>query len=148
MRRASDAIRAELEACRKDGLLKPEDVVARARRAQSALHACFTWDDGEAAAQYRLIEARNLIRVHVIYEVEDHGPMPVYVSLTSDRVQHGGGYRALADVLSDADLYKQMMRDAFTQLNNMQQKYRRIRELEPVWKAVAAAEAVQVDHAA
>lgn len=129
------SIHSELEACRRDGLIRPEDVIERAKRKKSLLHDKFTWDDGKAAHEYRLIEARNLIRVHVIHAVGDESPTSVYVSLTQDRALPGGGYRAMADVLSDAQLYQQMLDDAFTQLNNLQQKYRRLRELEPVWLA-------------
>lgn len=134
------SIHSELEACRIDGLIRPEDVIERAKRKKSPLHDKFTWDDGKAAHEYRLIEARNLIRVHVIHAVGDEDPVPVYVSLKQDRALPGGGYRAMADVLSDAQLYQQMLDDAFMQLSNLQQKYRRLRELEPVWSAAERAQ--------
>jgi len=44
------------------GKLTPEQVVNAAADESSALHSCFTWDDSEAAAKWRIEEARELIR--------------------------------------------------------------------------------------
>lgn len=56
------AIREELQGLMSDGRLRPEDVVDAARNPNSALHSYFTWDDSEAAAAFRLQEARALIK--------------------------------------------------------------------------------------
>lgn len=131
-----EAIHLELESCRKRGLLKPEDVIERARDPKSILHERFTWDDGDAAHQYRLIEARNLIRVHVLHEVKDAGPVPVYVSLTIDRANAGGGYRKLSSVMRNREWREQLLSDALTQLQNVQAKYRHLKKLDKVWDAI------------
>lgn len=135
--RDHDTIRSEIERLKRDGLIRPTDVVEAAQDENSPLHDCFTWDDGEAAHQYRLIEARNLIRVYVqVLPKDDTKTVPVFVSLTTDRTKPGGGYRALADVMSSEQLYQQMLSDALVHLRNVQQKYRSIRELESVWNEV------------
>lgn len=46
---------------RDNGVLTPDAVVRDARNEASPLHKCFTWDDTEAAAKWRLHEARELI---------------------------------------------------------------------------------------
>ena len=51
----------------KIGHLTPEAVVEKARNPNTALHAMFEWDDGEAAEQYRLLQARGLIRRVVVH---------------------------------------------------------------------------------
>jgi len=56
------AIREELQGLIEDGLLNPETVVDRARNPNSSLHDHFTWDDTEAAAAFRIQEARALIK--------------------------------------------------------------------------------------
>jgi hypothetical protein len=38
------------------GALRPEDVVEFAQNPETALYDCFTWDDKEAARQWRLWE--------------------------------------------------------------------------------------------
>ena len=93
---------AELEHIRTthNGMLKPEDVVAFATDPNTALHSHFEWDDTEAAREYRLVQARTVIRLIVTVIGEDPVPMRTYVSLPSDRVV-GGGYRALQDVVND-----------------------------------------------
>src|SRR5690606_25615999 len=102
MKRDPDAIRAEIERLERDGKIRPVDVVEAAKDESSPLHDCFTWDDGEAAHQYRLIEARNLLRVYVVRPDAEEGPtVRAFVSLTTDCVEKGGGYRAIADVMSD-----------------------------------------------
>src|SRR5689334_11733238 len=88
---------AELQEIAKEnnGILLPKDVVERAKDQNSALHSWFKWDDEEAAEQWRLQQARQLIReVYVKIKLPD-GKMvseQVFVSLKNDRVD--GGYRA------------------------------------------------------
>ena len=117
------------------------DVVSAARKKTSPLHDWFQWDDGEAAHQYRLIQARNLLRVYVKVEDVENEPVQAFVSLTTDRVKEGGGYRAMAEVMSDDALREQLLRDAFVQLGNMRKKYQHLQQLAKVWQAVEEAEA-------
>ncbi len=63
-------IAAELEAIENErGQLKPEDVVTVAANPEHPLHDCFEWDDTMAAEQYRIDQARTLIR-SVRYEIQ------------------------------------------------------------------------------
>lgn len=141
MKRDHDAIRAELERLKVGGVIRPVDVVEAARDESSPLHPCFQWDDGEAAHQYRLLQARNLLRVYVNVEpAANVEPVRAYVSLTSDRVKDGGGYRAMAEVLSDSDLRQQLLNDAFVQFRNMRKKYEHLKQLSKVWAAIDEAE--------
>ena len=62
MNLSDEAVR-ELKAIEdRAGRLTPEQVVDAAASEDSALHECFTWDDSEAAAKWRLDEARAIIR--------------------------------------------------------------------------------------
>ena len=54
--------RLERIRARNKGVLTPADVVKDASDESSPLHSYFTWDDTEAAHQYRLDQARTLIR--------------------------------------------------------------------------------------
>lgn len=56
------AVRQALERLERDGRLTPEAVLAEARDPQHVLHAEFEWDDAVAGGQYRLMQARRLIR--------------------------------------------------------------------------------------
>jgi hypothetical protein len=135
-----EAVKQELEQIAKLGLINPHTVVERARDPDSALHDQFTWDDTEAGNKWRLEEARRLIRVFVVQPVvEGKEPVRAFVSLSTDR-KSGGGYRALADVLSDDELKAQLLQDALDELHGVQVKYSRVNELESVFKAVARVE--------
>lgn len=136
-----EGVKAELEALKQKGVIAPHAVVDAAKDPDSALHSCFTWDDSEAAHKYRLEEARRLLRVYVV-EVQSGGkvvPARAYVSLSSDR-KSGGGYRAIVDVLSDADLKSQLLQDAFREFETFRQKYESVQELEPVFEAAKKVE--------
>lgn len=141
MKRDAAAIKAELDRLNADGVIRPADVVEAARNKRSALHDCFTWEDTEAAHQFRLIEARNLLRVYVLTEKVQGMNVRAFVSLTSDRVKDGGGYRTIADVMGDAELREQMLADAVVQLRNMQKRYKTVQQLERVWDALDEVEA-------
>ncbi len=51
-----------LELYDRDGKLTAESVLSEAYDAESPLHAEFEWDDAQAAYQYRLEQARLLVR--------------------------------------------------------------------------------------
>lgn len=131
----SDAIRAELELLKRGGLVQPADVVARASDPESAMHSWFEWDDTEAAQQHRIWQARQLLRVFVTVESRDNKPVRAFVSLGSDRYG-AGGYRAMAEVLSDEELRAQLLADAVKELRSAERKYRQLQELSGVWSAL------------
>lgn len=72
----------ELERIRKNqrGKLTPDDVVAIASQG-GPLHSAFEWDDGVAGHQYRLGQARRLIRAVRVIVNGDTAPMFVHVEI-------------------------------------------------------------------
>jgi hypothetical protein len=124
--------------CSANGTISPEMVVEAARSPKSPLHAHFTWDDTEAAEQYRLIEARTLLRVTVEYlPLPQREMVRAFVSLGSDRLA-GDGYRVTASVLSDADLREQLLLDAHRDIQMFMKRYKRLKELTEVIAAMRA----------
>ena len=116
------------------GLITPQSVVDYARAEKSPLHNYFTWDDSIAGERYRLIEAQRLIRTCVTYLPNNNVPIRAYVSLRENRIPNGG-YIAMAEVLNDDDLTSKLIQDALYELHVFQEKYRRLQELAPVFKA-------------
>lgn len=119
----------------KGGLMKPLDVVEAARPETSPLHKHFEWDDSVAAERFRIEQARTLLqKVYVRIENPDgKGRMAqVFVSLSTDREQ-SGGYRAMVDVLSDADMKNQLIRDALVDMQIFEDRYKTLRELSSVF---------------
>lgn len=116
------------------GILKPEAVVQAARSKKSPLHKKFCWDDSKAAHEYRIWQARQLIRV-VVEKIEGvEGRHEVFVSLTRDRKD--SGYRVMTEVLNSAQMRAQMLEDAIRELEFFQNKYRRLRELAGVFASI------------
>lgn len=118
-----------------EGLLKAEDVVAFARNPESALHECFDWDDSEAAENWRLSQARAVIRLCVTVISEETAPVRAFVSLPSDRT-NGGGYRSTRDVINDEVRRGELLADAMARLQATKRKYATLQALEPVWAAL------------
>lgn len=112
-----------------DGILQPEVVVEEARPKESPLHSRFEWDNTVAGQRYRIWQARQLIAVMVEVLPGISENVSVFVSLTTDRKQEGGGYRVMTTVISDAEMRKRMLADAIAELRLFQQKYARLKEL-------------------
>lgn len=124
-----------------DGTLSPERVVAFARDPKTALHDQFEWDDSAAAHEFRLQQARAVIRVCVRMIGEEHPrAMRAYVSLESDRMK-GGGYRTLVSVMEDAAMKAQLLDQAKREAKAWSVRYRELEELAKVHEAVALATA-------
>lgn len=134
MKRTDPAILSALHDLESGGNLDPVAVVEAARDEASPLHSCFTWDDSEAADQFRLIEARKLIQVQVELLPGSSDSSPVWVSLTTDR-NAGGGYRPLVKVLSHADQRAMLLADALRELEYFRKKYGMLKGLAAVFAA-------------
>ena len=134
-----EQIQKELEEVRQanNGILKTEAVVEYAKNPETAMHSWFTWDDSEAAHNYRIWQARQLIRV-VIKESpkEDLEPMRVYVSMLEDRYGEGGGYRSMDEVLTDKELREQLIEQATKEFDRWREKYEHINDLAEVFAAM------------
>lgn len=119
------------------GILRPEVVVAYAKPMTSPIHSRFEWDNKKAGHAFRLWQARQLISVCVEIIPHMHDPVDVFVSLSPDRKE--GGYRLTQEVLSDAEMRRQMLSDALNDLGFCQRKYAHVKELTGVWQAVRKA---------
>jgi len=140
----NDLRRAELEKLRKElglrktSLLKPEDVVKLSNDEEKYpnLHSFFEWDDPTAAQEYRLNQARHLlVRVKILPNgVEE--PFQAYVSLKSDRIKNGGGYRETVAVLSSKKLRAELLKQAMEEANYWKEKYSQLEELSVIFDAI------------
>ena len=131
---------SELETVRgrNGGILRAEDVVEFARNDRTALHGQFQWDDSEAAAQYRLEQARKVIRMTltILPGIGSDRPQPMYVSLLDDRTQPKGGYRPFSEVISDDQQRQQLLRQALGEMRTFRRKYEALRALRPLFRAI------------
>lgn len=128
-------VASELEAIRRKhrGVLRPRNVVDAASDPENPLHDSFEWDDGKASDQYRLWQAREMIRVCVTVLPGSDDEINAYVSLWDDRAKPGGGYRALVDVLADKEARGRLLAQALAELKALERKYKQLHELAGVF---------------
>ena len=124
-------------AAKNHGLVSPRAVVDFARDPTTALHSKFEWDDGAAAEQWRIEQARHIVRVFVTVLHDDAPPIRAFVSLSDDRHKEGG-YRITAQVMTDPERRQQMLDTALSDLQIIQRKYESVKELAGVWAAARA----------
>jgi hypothetical protein len=81
-----------------------EQVVEAAAPLDHPLHPQFEWDDSAAAHQWRVKQARAMLRVTVYMRKPEDGRVriPIFTSLPSDRGVNG--YRRTEDVRADPDM--------------------------------------------
>lgn len=123
-----------------DGLLRAEDVVAFARNKKTALHSQFTWNNTRAAEEYRLWQARQIIRVTLTTLPETNNEIRAYVSMTADRYTPGGGYREITKVMTVKQTRGELLAQALAELKMWQERYRHLRALVPIFEAREAVE--------
>lgn len=131
----ADRIKEELRLLQGNSeMLAPAKIVEWAKgNPESQLHKCFEWDDSRAAYQYRVDQARNLIRLYITVEPGRRDT----VSLRQDR-HEDGGYRRIGDVMRIPDLKQQMLDEALADLRRIQKKYEMLTELASVWREIDA----------
>ena len=136
--RKATALAAEIKAlARADGSFAPEDLIDWAREHPlSLLHASFEWSEKVAAAEYRLEQARKLLRQ---YSVVVRGTVQEYglISVVSRRVDSPkGSYLTQKAIASDKILRKEVLEQCRVQLRGIKEKYGWLKELDSVWKAI------------
>lgn len=126
-----------IEIYEKNGdVLRPEDVVEFARNPKTALHKEFTWDDSEAARQYRLHQARRVITVHI--QMEDDPPPTVVRALveTSNPATGATEYVRRERMLTDTDRRARLIRQGLSVAKNWRTRHEGIEEFAPIFAAI------------
>jgi hypothetical protein len=136
-----------VEAIRKrsGGDASAEQVVKAAASKRNPLHPEFTWDDNEAANEYRLDQARRLLRELVVVrpEITTDRPQRVYGIVrvpredsSPQRIKHV--YRTIDDIMRDPDTRAEYLNSALRELIAIRNKYRDLQELAIVMRAIDA----------
>lgn len=112
----------ELERLRAaSGTLTPADVLDAAADPTSPLHPAFEWDDGAAARQHRLAQARRLIVSVRVINSPVAPALPAFVSVrTPDR---GRSYVPTAEALTDEELRARVLLEVRQFAEALQRRY-------------------------
>ena len=123
-----------------DHALKPKAIVSAAESPTNPLHKYFQWDNAQAAEQYRLEQARDLIQSFTVYSEEIDSEVRVLTNLDIDR-ESGAGYRWTTEVLERPDLREQYKLTALNALMRVEDRFRHVEDLVDVWQAIDVAHA-------
>jgi len=93
---------AELQRIRATEGLSANAVIEAAEPEGAVLHPAFEWDDATAGGQYRLMQARHLIRSVQVVQA-DGASRSVYVHVTS--AEKAGEYDTIEAVVQNPDRY-------------------------------------------
>lgn len=123
-----------IEMLRKEqhGELTPEDILKDARNPNSPLHSFFEWDDGLAAEQHRLQQARGLIRAVVAVYLPDEPQekqvvirAKAYTHINEPTVPH---YRETSHALSQKKTRQMVLQRAWKELQGWRNRYKDLKE--------------------
>ncbi len=131
------AVGEHLELLRKQckGELTPEDVLSDAKHDNSPLHSFFEWTDSEAAHQFRLQQARGLIRSVVAIYVQDEKPAVrhrAYVHVPEPSAPH---YRETSHAMSQAKTRKLVLERAWREFQQWRKRYAEMKEFAELFDA-------------
>lgn len=123
----------------RDGILTPDAVVVDAQAKTSPLHPHFEWDNKAAAHQYRLDQARELIRLRSIdLERPDGGTTRVNAWVNLDPGPDGRrGYMPSREALADPVRRELVLNRARQDLNSWVNRYRHLEEAADILAAFA-----------
>lgn len=108
---------------RHGGRLTPEMVLTDAKRKDSPLHAYFEWNNAKAAHQWRLEQARTLIRsVTYTFNVEDRRVTSVAYVRDPTRPAREQGYIAVDRVRTESDMTRDILIREFTNIGGALQR--------------------------
>lgn len=130
-----------LQRLQNNGEITPEAIVEAARLRSSPLHGCFEWDDTVAAREYRLSQARYLIRSVVVETPTSDGPIEfrAYVSIAGDDAEEDAPPRRYMVIEKAMRDYSEEVLDiALKELKHFKEKYKALRQLQVVFAAIDA----------
>lgn len=131
---------AELERIRvhHNGRLESETVVREARSPANPLHPAFEWNDKTAAHQFRIEQAKYLIRSIevVVDEAVEQRPIRAFVSVVREEDR---SYTSVTDAMMSPDLRKQVLATALRELVAWRDRYAELVELANVFASIEEA---------
>lgn len=115
MQKLSKSSQSKLESMYEaKGSLTTKGVLTEAKRVRSVLHKEFNWDDTKAAIEYRMIQARRLIKRYNVI-IEDPGERLVHVPAIVRNAP--GEYKKSKVVVKTISEFERAMTDALKRLS-------------------------------
>lgn len=122
------------------GVAEPEHIVKAAKAKSSPLHAAFDWDDSVAANEWRLNQARSMLRsIQIVSDKPAEQPRRVFevkrLPATENKPARNV-YSRLEDIMADPEARAELLARALRELLSFRQRYRQLQELAVVMRSV------------
>lgn len=121
---------------KRDGALLPESVVEASRPDDAPLNGCFEWDDGRAAHEHRLGQARTVIGSFVVVyrqtEASSERATRGFVALSELRTEATDGrkgYIPIERVIGDDDSRRAYLASILREIESFQRRYAEVEEI-------------------
>ena len=135
----AQAIGERLECLRAQagGELTTERVIVDARNPASPLHPLFEWSESEAAHQYRLVQARALIRAVIVrYRPAADAPARKVVAFVNVKDGDRQYYTATAIALANPKQRAIVLRQAWEDFHALRRRYADLAEFAALFAAL------------
>lgn len=127
------------------GDVTADAVVEVAKSKRNPLHPEFIWDDTEAGHQFRLTQARKMLRSFVVVrgEIATERPQRVYEIVKvpqkeDEKPTRKNTYRTVEQVMADPDTRAELLGRALRELITIRNRYKDLQELAVVMRAIDA----------
>lgn len=140
------------ETCAKleeEGRLNAQTLVDESRPEDAPLHPAFTWDDSEAAEEWRRHEARNIINcitVTIEKPAENRlievAPENVVTRAFFNIDRGSACYESVTRILSDEEKREMLYKTALSELTAFRKKYAELREFDTVFEQIEKLESM------
>lgn len=112
-------------------------IVELAVKPSCPLHSFFEWDDEKAAEEYRLTQARLLLRsIIIIDETVEGGTVRAFYNVVEPHLE-GKTYVSLKRVLNEPELRQQVIEYAYAELVGWRERYKRYSEFKSIFKEIS-----------
>lgn len=124
---------------KKDGKCSASDLLDASRDEKAPLHPLFEWDDSVAAEQYRLEQARLIIRSVYVIDDDKEEQKPIRAHFHIDN--NTNDYIPTVVIMQDKDMKEALFRTALSELRRFAEKYRTLKEFSGVFSELEKLEA-------
>lgn len=133
----AQAVGEHLEALTQEngGKLTPAIVLKDAAKKGSLIHVYFEWKDSVAAYEYRLNQARELVR-KIVVRIEKSPEAPLVRAFVKIDEDDGGYYTSIHAALSDDDMRLQVLARALKEAQDWRRRYKDLKEFDAVFQAI------------
>lgn len=127
---------------KKYGEITPRYTVDESKPEDATLHQFFEWDNEKAGDNFRLVQARSLIRcvtVSAFGGEEAKSPVPAFVNLRStneDEEEDGRSYVHIVTAMSDAEKREQILSQARKEIREWRHRYDALSEFSKLFKLI------------